>query len=101
MKLVNVSTLRRRLLALSDKYLKTNNFAGVLFVDDCIEVIDKMDKIENIDKITVAHWNCIDEDYNAYECSNCEDVFEMGADTPHDNNYHFCPNCGATMEVTE
>ncbi len=46
MKLVNVSTLRRHLLALSDKYLKTNNFAGVLFVDDCIDVIDKMPEIQ-------------------------------------------------------
>jgi len=47
MKLVNISTLRRHLLALSDKYLKTNNFAGVLFVDDCVGVIDKMPEISN------------------------------------------------------
>ena len=47
MKLVNVSTLRRHLLTLSDKYLKTNNFDGVLIVDDCIGVIDKMPEISN------------------------------------------------------
>ena len=46
MKLVNVSTLRRHLLTLSDKYLKTNNFDGVLIVDDCIGVIDKMPEIK-------------------------------------------------------
>ena len=46
MKLVNVSTLRRRLLALSDKYLKTNNFDGVLIVDDCIDIIDKTPEIK-------------------------------------------------------
>lgn len=46
MKLVNVSTLRRHLLTLSDKYLKTNNFDGVLIVDDCVGVIDKMPEIK-------------------------------------------------------
>ena len=46
MKLVNVSTLRRHLLTLSDKYLKTNNFDGVLIVDDCIGAIDKMPEIK-------------------------------------------------------
>ena len=47
MKLVNVSTLRRRLLKLSESYVKTNNFDGVLIVDDCIGVIDKMPEISN------------------------------------------------------
>ena len=46
MKLVNVSTLRRLLLALSEGYTKTNNFDGVLIVDDCVGVIDKMPEIK-------------------------------------------------------
>ncbi len=46
MKLVNVSTLRRRLLKLSEGYVKTNNFDGVLIVDDCIDIIDKIPEIK-------------------------------------------------------
>lgn len=46
MKLVNISTLRRHLLALSEGYTKTNNFDGVLIVDDCIDIIDKMPEIK-------------------------------------------------------
>ena len=46
MKLVNVSTLRRHLLALSEGYIKTNNFDGVLIVDDCIDIIDKIPEIK-------------------------------------------------------
>lgn len=33
-----------------------------------------------------------------YECSICKDAFTLMYGTPKDNNYNFCPNCGAKMK---
>ena len=32
-----------------------------------------------------------------YECSNCKTEFVLIEGTPEDNEYNFCPNCGASM----
>ena len=32
-----------------------------------------------------------------YECSNCKEEFVLIEGTPEDNEYNFCPNCGAKM----
>lgn len=37
------------------------------------------------------------EDTNVYECSECGDLFQLEFGTPKENNYNFCPNCGAEM----
>ena len=46
-----------------------------------------------------GEWIEVEDDYdNIYwECSNCEDAFVLDVGTPKDNNYNFCPNCGAKM----
>ena len=44
------------------------------------------------------------EDYNGdihYQCDQCGDEFILIDGTPKDNNYHFCPNCGARMNGGE
>jgi rubrerythrin len=34
----------------------------------------------------------------AWECSNCKKVWTFEADTPKENNYNFCPNCGQKVD---
>ena len=50
-----------------------------------------------------GHW--IEEDMFdgdvAYRCSECNELFCIIEGTPKDNEYNFCPNCGAKMEVSE
>lgn len=36
-----------------------------------------------------------------YECSNCKSEFVLTEGTPEDNEYHYCPNCGAKMDLKE
>lgn len=36
-----------------------------------------------------------------FECSKCHDAFYVEFGTPEDNNYNFCPNCGARMNGGE
>lgn len=35
---------------------------------------------------------------NIYTCSACGSEFVLEAGTPKDNEYNFCPNCGAEMK---
>ena len=39
-----------------------------------------------------------DEDTNAWECSVCHKVQQLMNGTPFENNWHYCPSCGAKME---
>ena len=36
-----------------------------------------------------------------YTCSICREDFYMIVGTPSDNNYKYCPNCGAKMDLKE
>lgn len=52
-----------------------------------------------------AHWISTEKetDENTWECSECGwELFLSNDDTPRENGYNYCPNCGAVMdEVTE
>jgi DNA-directed RNA polymerase subunit RPC12/RpoP len=37
----------------------------------------------------------------AYKCSKCGGLFELENGTPKDNEYNFCPKCGARMAESE
>ena len=46
-----------------------------------------------------GHWiyyNDGNDEY--YECSACGDAFALVEGNPKENDYNFCPNCGARME---
>lgn len=38
---------------------------------------------------------------NVYTCSACGSEFVLEAGTPKDNEYNYCPNCGADMREEE
>ena len=43
-----------------------------------------------------------DYDYILYECSNCNEIWCFEEATPRDNQYNYCPKCGAKIkEVIE
>lgn len=60
------------------------------------------DKIEN--GTLVVEKTCVYQEYNDYndwtywECSNCKEAFCFNNEcTPEENQYHYCPNCGARI----
>lgn len=45
-----------------------------------------------------GEWIEQEEPYvNTYECSNCKRWFVLEDGTPKENDYNYCPNCGANM----
>ena len=60
------------------------------------------DVIEEVEEKT-GRW--IEEDMFdgdvAYRCSECNELFWIESGTPKDNEYNFCPKCGAKIEVEE
>lgn len=65
---------------------------------DALEVVLRI-----AEQMKEGHW--IEEDmYDgdvAYRCSECNELFCIIEGTPKDNEYNFCPNCGARMGVSE
>ena len=73
------------------------------------DIVDVKDIINNTPVADVApirhgHWitqeGWTPDDYY-YTCSICNEDFYMIVGTPSDNNYKFCPHCGARMNKTE
>ena len=73
------------------------------------DIVDVKDIINNTPVADVApirhgHWiaeeNWTPDDYY-YTCSICREDFYMIVGTPSDNNYKYCPNCGARMDGNE
>ena len=42
-----------------------------------------------------------DKDTNAWECSNCHDVWQLMEGTPAENHLNYCQYCGAEMTFTD
>ena len=57
-----------------------------------------------VDAVPVVHgdWTIIDDEYNMetiYQCSVCkEDFVTIDGETPQENLWNYCPNCGAKMD---
>ena len=66
--------------------------------------IDKIPTVSPDEVRGVGKWIERDDyDWDIYyECSVCHTPFTMlDGTTPELNDYHYCPNCGAKMEVSE
>ena len=46
-------------------------------------------------------WILDDEDANSWECSECGGLLIINDGTPHENDWHFCPYCGAKLDKQE
>ena len=64
-----------------------------------LEIESLVEKLPSVSQPKTGHW--IEEDMFdgdiAYRCSKCNELFCLLEGTPWDNEYNFCPNCGADM----
>lgn len=67
------------------------------------KVLEAIDAAPTIDPETLrptAHWENEDDYYGdstVWCCSACKDRFILEDGTPEENNYEYCPHCGARM----
>lgn len=81
----------------------TTRFDYGAALDEILNVLDSMPTISPDEVRGVGKWiECIDYDGDGYyECSVCHTPFTLiDGTTPDLNDFHYCPNCGAKLEVT-
>ena len=54
---------------------------------------------EDVEPVRRGHWICVgDIDEYIFECSECHEIYCLNDGTPKEQQYNYCPNCGAKME---
>ena len=93
-----------------EKYIKASEREKYFYehLDD-VHIAGAMNAIDEMPAADVApvrhgYWieqeNWALDDYY-YTCSICREDFYMIVGTPSDNNYKYCPHCGARMDEKE
>lgn len=49
-------------------------------------------------KPKTGKWILADDDANAWECSECGALQQIIDGNPSENNWYFCPHCGAKLK---
>lgn len=44
-----------------------------------------------------GQWELVEDDWNVYNCTVCNEWWHLEDGTPQENNMNFCPRCGADM----
>ena len=88
----------------ADKVMDALYDSGIeLYHSEYEEFQTKLDEIPTIDPESIrptAHWENEDDFYGdsiVWFCSVCKDRFILNDGTPEENNYKYCPSCGARM----
>lgn len=64
-------------------------------------MMEALDVVEEAAQHEHGQWIERDPYVNIFECSNCNYWFVLEDGSPAENNYNYCPNCGAKMGVEE
>lgn len=57
-----------------------------------------LEDVPSADVAPVRHGRWEDYEENTWQCSECGELFYLEDGTPKENEYHYCPNCGARMD---
>ena len=73
------------------------------FINGCETYKEWLETIPAADVVPVRHGRWIEREdmyygWNIWECSACREEFCVEDGTPEDNEYNYCPNCGALMD---
>lgn len=81
------------------------------YTDGFDECVDRVENFPAADVAEVKHgkWLNFYNDFSAAECSECADMFEVSPDEEPKKEffeafkefYHYCPNCGAKMDLED
>lgn len=89
------------------KGIRSGKTAAYFYGEGCKKVLEAIDAAPTIDPESLrptAHWENEDDYYGdsiVWCCSACKDRFILEDGTPEENNYEYCPHCGARMVNTD
>ncbi len=81
---------------LSIEALKKHRFDYDALITICSKKLKNLPSVQSEQK--TGQWEFM-KDCENWFCSNCKDIFMLLEGTPKDNDYNYCPNCGAKMEM--
>lgn len=69
-------------------------------------VLPKIDDFPaaNVTPVVHGQWEESEDDWfgtTVYTCSKCREEFVLVEGTPEQNLWHYCPNCGAKMDIED
>ena len=69
-----------------------------IYNSTAIEIKEILQRLPSVQpKQKTGRWIYM-KDCEDWFCSNCKDIFMLLEGTPKDNDYNYCPNCGAFMK---
>lgn len=98
---IDADKLKLSLLTLQNTLKACDLINGVRWVQ---ALIDALDVTPTADVAEVKHgkWDCIEDFYgDYYRCSVCNGEFILEEGSPEQNDYNYCPACGAKMDRDE
>lgn len=101
MRLIDADALSAKIETLMNRYAAQGRTE---VAEDYNFVLTVLMTAETIDPESLrpkGEWTVIEDDYNEetiYQCSVCREEFVTIDETPAENLWNFCPNCGARME---
>ena len=81
---------------LSIEALKKHRFDYDALITICSKKLKNLPSVQSEQK--KGRWIFM-KDCEDWFCSNCKDIFMLLEGTPKDNDYNYCPNCGAKMRM--
>jgi rubrerythrin len=83
------------------EHIRYSNFEKIPFWGNCqIAMMDSIALLKEHEPKT-GKWILDDDDANSWECSECGGLLMINDGTPHENDWHFCPYCGAKLDKQE
>lgn len=64
-------------------------------------IVETLKDLPSADVAPVRHGRWEDYEENTWQCSECGEQFYLEDGTPQENEYRYCPNCGAKMDEEE
>ena len=93
--LISIQAALYELHLLSIEALKKHRFDYDALITICSKKLKNLPSVQSEQK--TGRWIYM-KDCEDWFCSNCKDIFMLLEGTPKDNDYNYCPNCGAKME---